>query len=62
VASPIAHGFAGFWTFLGLVSHLNAQLADPWRRYLPHLSVLVLLANLPDVDFLVELGFKGEYH
>jgi membrane-bound metal-dependent hydrolase YbcI (DUF457 family) len=62
VASPIAHGFAGFWTSLGLATHFKTRLAEPWRYYLPRLGVLVLLDNLPDLDFLVELGSKGEYH
>jgi membrane-bound metal-dependent hydrolase YbcI (DUF457 family) len=62
VASPIAHSFAGFWTFLVLAAQLKTRLTAQGRQYLPHLGVLVLLANLPDLDFLVEVGSKGKYH
>jgi membrane-bound metal-dependent hydrolase YbcI (DUF457 family) len=62
VASPIAHSFAGFWTFLVLAKQLKIRLAAQWRQYLPQLGVLIMLANLADVDFLMELAFKGEYH
>ncbi|HCP91246.1 MAG TPA: hypothetical protein DIT76_04240 [Spartobacteria bacterium] len=56
MASPIAHSFAGFWTFLVLAAQLKIRLAAQWRQYLPELGVLVLLANLPDFDFFTELG------
>src|SRR5437763_4334593 len=52
VASPIAHTFAGFWTFLILAAQLKTRLAAQWRQWLPQLGVLILLANLPDLDFL----------
>jgi membrane-bound metal-dependent hydrolase YbcI (DUF457 family) len=52
VASPIAHTFAGFWTFLILAAQLKTRLTAQWRQWLPRLAVLVLLANLPDLDFL----------
>jgi len=52
VASPIAHTFAGFWTFLILAVQLKTQLAAHWRQWLPRLGVLMLVANLPDLDFL----------
>jgi membrane-bound metal-dependent hydrolase YbcI (DUF457 family) len=52
VASPIAHTFAGFWTFLVLAGQLKTRLAAQWRQWLPRLGVLVLVANLPDLDFL----------
>ena len=52
MASPIAHTFAGFWIFLILAAQLKARLATQWREWLPRLSVLILVANLPDLDFL----------
>jgi inner membrane protein len=59
MASPIAHSFAGFWTFLVLASQLKARLVSQWRQYLPQLALLILLANLPDLDFLVGLGTEA---
>jgi len=56
VASPVAHSFAGFWTFMLLTAHLKVRLATACRQYLPQLVLLVLLANLADVDFLFGLG------
>ena len=52
MASPIAHTFAGFWTFLLLAAQLKTRVFAQWREWLPRLGVLVLLANLPDLDFL----------
>lgn len=59
MASPIAHSFAGFWTFLVFAKQLRIRLAAQWRQYLPRLGVLVLLANLPDFDFPISLGLLG---
>jgi len=59
MASPIAHSFAGFWTFLALRGRSKTRLAAPWRHYLPQLSVLILLANLADVDLLITPGFPA---
>src|SRR5205814_3322466 len=56
VASPVAHSFAGFWTFMLLTARLKVSLATACRQYLPQLILLVLLANLADVDFLFGLG------
>ncbi len=56
VASPVAHSFAGFWTFLLLTARLKVSLATACRQYFPQLVLLVLLANLADVDFLFGLG------
>src|SRR5947208_5596300 len=52
MASPIAHSFAGFWTFLLLTARLRVRLVTACRQYLPQLVLLVLLANLADIDFL----------
>jgi membrane-bound metal-dependent hydrolase YbcI (DUF457 family) len=59
VASPVAHTFAGFWTFLLLTSRLKVRLVTACRQYLPQLFLLILLANLADVDFLfgIHRGF-----
>jgi LexA-binding, inner membrane-associated putative hydrolase len=59
MASPIAHTFAEFWTFLVFAKQLQIRLAAQWRQYLPRLGVLVLLANLPDFDFPRSLGLLG---
>src|SRR5205809_4093987 len=56
MASPIAHSFAGFWTFLLLTARLKVCLITACRQYLPQLVLLVLLANLPDIDFLFGLA------
>jgi membrane-bound metal-dependent hydrolase YbcI (DUF457 family) len=56
MASPVAHSFAGFWTFMLLTARLKVRLATACRQYLPQLVLLVLLANLADVDFLFGLG------
>jgi membrane-bound metal-dependent hydrolase YbcI (DUF457 family) len=55
VASPVAHSLAGFWTFLLLTLRSKMHLIAACRRYLPQLILLVLLANLADVDFLFGL-------
>jgi membrane-bound metal-dependent hydrolase YbcI (DUF457 family) len=55
VASPVAHSFAGFWTFMLLTARLKVRLATACRQYLSQLVLLVLLANLAGVDFLFGL-------
>jgi membrane-bound metal-dependent hydrolase YbcI (DUF457 family) len=59
MASPIAHSFAGFWTFLVFAKQLQIRLPVPWRQYILKLGVLVLLANLPDFDFLISFALLG---
>src|SRR5947207_9884086 len=59
MASPIAHSFAGFWTFLALRGRSKTRLAAHWRQYLPQLGVLILLDNLPDLDLLITPGFPA---
>ncbi|PYJ65828.1 MAG: hypothetical protein DME76_17770 [Verrucomicrobia bacterium] len=59
VASPIAHSFAGFWTFLVFAKQLQIRVAAQWRQYLLRLGVLVVLANLPDFDFPISLALLG---
>lgn len=56
MASPVAHSIAGFWTFMFLAGRLKVRLATACHQYLPQLILLVLLANLPDADFLFGIG------
>src|SRR5213596_2713467 len=56
VASPVAHTFAGFWTFLVFAKQLQIRVAAQWRQYILPLGVLVVLANLPDFDFPISLA------
>lgn len=62
MASPVAHSFAGFWTFLLFAEQTKIRLRDQWRRYVGQLCLLVFLANLADLDFLPELLFHKDYH
>jgi membrane-bound metal-dependent hydrolase YbcI (DUF457 family) len=55
VASPVAHTFAGFWTFLLLTARSKVRLVTACRQYLPQLLLLVLIANFADIDFLFGL-------
>ncbi len=41
-----------------LLSRVRYRVSE-WRPYLPKLFLLILLANLPDFDFLIELGFPA---
>jgi membrane-bound metal-dependent hydrolase YbcI (DUF457 family) len=59
VASPVAHSLVGFWIFLLLTARLTGRLATACGEYLPQLVLLVLLANLADVDFLIGLGTEA---
>lgn len=61
VASPVAHTLAGFWTFLLLTARSKLLLIAACVRYLPQLILLVLLANLPDIDFLFGLGDRANW-
>jgi membrane-bound metal-dependent hydrolase YbcI (DUF457 family) len=56
VASPVAHSLAGFWTFLLLTLRSKMHLIAACRRYLPQLALLILLANLADIDLLFGIG------
>ena len=59
MASPVAHSFAGFWTFLLFAKQLRLRLSLPWRSWLPKLGVLIVVANLPDFDFIISLAVLG---
>jgi membrane-bound metal-dependent hydrolase YbcI (DUF457 family) len=64
MASPVAHSFAGFWTYLAFVARSRIRLAAQWREYLPQITVLILLANFPDFDFFPGflLGNANDLH
>ena len=62
MASPVAHSFAGFWVFLLLTARSKIRLNTAWCQYLPVLCVLVLLANLPDFDVLLEFVARRDLH
>jgi membrane-bound metal-dependent hydrolase YbcI (DUF457 family) len=63
MASPIAHSFAGFWTFVCQRGHFKTKLTAHWRQYLLPLGVLILLANAPDLDlFLGNALHRGFTH
>src|SRR5438046_6453983 len=59
MASPIAHSFAGFWTFLATRGRSKTRPTAHWRQYLPRLGVLILLANAPDLDLFLPPGFPS---
>ena len=59
MASPVAHSFAGFWTFLLFAKQLRLRLSLPWRSWLPQLGLLIVVANLPDFDFIISLAVLG---
>ncbi len=59
MASPVAHTFAGYWTFLFLIRQVSSLYLIRSRPYLIKLGALVLLANLPDLDFLFGLGWRA---
>jgi membrane-bound metal-dependent hydrolase YbcI (DUF457 family) len=59
MASPIAHSFAGFWIFVAARGRFKTQLTAHWRQYLPGLGVLILLANVPDLDLFLPPGFPN---
>ena len=65
MASPIAHSFAGFWTFVCRRGDFKKQLTEHWRKYLLSLGVLILLANAADLDLLlgnaVHRGFTHSF-
>jgi membrane-bound metal-dependent hydrolase YbcI (DUF457 family) len=42
-----------------LARRLRYRGLDCWRPYFPKVLLLILLANLPDLDFVMELGFRA---
>lgn len=60
MASPVAHSFAGFWTFLYFCNEGGLSIITRCRRLAFQLIVLVFVANFADLDFLVSLYFRGD--
>jgi inner membrane protein len=61
MASPVAHSFAGFWTFL-LLTRRCQNITGQWLKRLGQLGMLVFVANLADFDFLPELISRKDFH
>jgi len=59
MASPIAHSFAGFWTFIATRGRSKTRLTAHWHQLLPRLGVLILLANAADLDLFLPPGFPN---
>ena len=60
MASPVAHSFAGFWTFLYFASEAGLGVRMNWRRLAPPIVLLVFVANVADLDFLLSLYYRGD--
>jgi inner membrane protein len=60
MASPIAHSFAGLWTFLAAAG--RSKLISRWREFLPKLCMLVLVANAADLDIIAEVITGKDLH
>jgi membrane-bound metal-dependent hydrolase YbcI (DUF457 family) len=59
MASPIAHGFAGYWISQFFAAQSKFRLVRPGRGNLLPLGILVVVANLPDFDFFLSLAIRG---
>lgn len=59
MASPVAHSFAGFWTFLLFAKQLRLRISLQWRSWLAQLGLLIVVANLPDFDFVISFAVLG---
>jgi membrane-bound metal-dependent hydrolase YbcI (DUF457 family) len=59
MASPVAHSFAGLWTFLLFAKQLHLPLTLQWRSRLAKLGLLIVVANLPDFDFAISFAVLG---
>lgn len=62
MASPVAHSFAGSWTFLLFAERMKIPLREQWHRYFGQLLLLIFIANLADLDFIPQLLFHKDYH
>ena len=60
MASPLAHSFAGFWTFLYFCNDGGLSILMRCRGLAFQLIVLVFVANFADLDFLLSLYFRGD--
>ena len=61
MASPIAHSFAGLWIFLLFAKQLPRRLSTQWRSWVAQLGLLILVANLPDFDFIISFALLGNH-
>src|SRR5215510_8671098 len=59
MASPVAHSFAGFWTYLFFAARSRFGLLRRWPGYLLPLTILVVVANSPDFDVFLSLALRG---
>jgi len=59
MASPVAHSFAGYWTFLALGKRLQTKAPHYRLRNLSRLLFLIAVANLADVDFVLGYIWRG---
>lgn len=59
MASPVGHSLMGLSLYLVLSP--RRHLSNPLRRW-KTMALCILLANLPDVDFLVGLIFYGRFN
>lgn len=59
MASPVAHTFAGLWTFLCFNSERGLSIKANWRRVALQIVLLVFVANAADLDFLLSLYLRG---
>jgi len=62
MASPVAHSFAGFWSFLLFAKQMKIALGEQWRKYVGQLCLLVLVANLADFDVIPSLLLHKDFH
>ena len=58
MASPVAHSFAGYWIFQFFAQSKFRVLRFRRGKLLP-LGILVVVANLPDFDFLLSMAIRG---
>ncbi|MBA3272568.1 MAG: metal-dependent hydrolase [Chthoniobacterales bacterium] len=59
MASPVAHSFAGFWTFLCFHREGGFSVLQNWRRFALQIGLLIFVANAADLDFLLSLYVRG---
>lgn len=59
MASPVAHSFAGFWTFLLFLGRSRLHILSNHWRELRQVAMLIFVANLPDFDFILSLVARG---
>jgi membrane-bound metal-dependent hydrolase YbcI (DUF457 family) len=58
MASPVAHSFAGYWIFQ-FFAQSKFRFLQFRRGNLLTLGILVVVANLPDLDVLLSMAIRG---